>query len=205
MTNQEVEVKFYLNDADAVRHRISGEGGVFQRREAEDNIRLDTGRSALLGAGTLLRLRKTDTRCLLTYKEQTAPDGSGCKVYEELEVTVSDFENTTAILSRLGYRPVQRYEKIRETYAMGDAEVCIDAMPYGNFLEIEASPAVIRETAEKLGFRWEDRILGNYLGIFEMLRERFRLDFTDVTFENFLNSPVDFGEIVHLFTASARS
>ena len=202
MTNKEVEVKFYLHDADAVRRRITDAGGVFGHRESEINIRLDTGRSALLEAGALLRLRKTDTRCLLTYKEQTTPDGSGCKVYEELEVTVSDFEKTTAIFSRIGYGPVQRYEKIRETYAMGEAEVCIDAMPYGTFLEIEASPAVIRDTAEKLGFRWKDRILGNYLGIFEALRKRYRLGFNDVTFENFRDSPVNFGEIVHLFTAS---
>lgn len=203
MTNKEIEVKFYLHDIDAVRRRITDAGGMFRQRESETNIRLDTGRSALLDAGALLRLRKTDTRCLLTYKEQTAPDGSGCKVYEEWEVTVSDFEKTTAILSRIGYRPVQRYEKIRETYAMGEAEICIDAMPYGNFLEIEASPAVIRDTAEKLGFRWEDRILGNYLGIFETLRKRYGLDFNDVTFENFEGLPVDFGDIVHLFTASA--
>ena len=203
MTNQEVEVKFYLHDIDAVRRRITDAGGMFRQRETEANIRMDTGRSALLDAGALLRLRKTDTRCLLTYKEQTAPDGSGCKVYEEWEVTVSDFEKATVILSRIGYRPIQRYEKIRETYAMGEAEVCIDAMPYGNFLEIEASAAVIRDTAARLGFRWEDRILGNYLGIFETLRKRYGLDFNDVTFENFRDSPVDFGAIVHLFTASA--
>lgn len=203
MTNHEVEVKFYLHDADAVRHRITNTGGLFRQRETEANIRLDTDDSALLGADALLRLRKTDTRCVLTYKEQTAPDGSGCKVYEELEVTVSDFEKASAILSRIGYRPAQRYEKIRETYAMGEAEVCVDTMPYGNFLEIEASPAVIRDTAATLGFRWEERILGNYLGIFETLRKRYGLDFNDVTFENFKDSPVDFGEIVHLFTASA--
>jgi len=39
--------------------------------------------------------------------------------------------------------------------------------------------------------KWSDRILANYLAIFDMLREKYALPFNNVTFSDFAEYPVD--------------
>jgi hypothetical protein len=58
-------------------------------------------------------------------------------------------------------------------------------MPFGVFLEIEGEKARIREVADRLGMAWKERILFNYLEIFEIICQKEGLSFKDVTFENF--------------------
>lgn len=199
MTNLEVEVKFYLDNIEDTRNRINHGGGVFTKKEHENNIRFEDDNYSLIKNGALLRLRQTSGNILLTYKGKVFLPASGCKVYDEREVTVSDFDEMVNILSFIGYRPVQRYEKIRETCRIGRALICLDEMPYGNFIEIEGDPAVIRKTAEALGFEWKNRILTNYLAIFETLKQTYNLDFNDVTFDNFKNRDFDFPSCLDLF------
>jgi adenylate cyclase class 2 len=74
-------------------------------------------------------------------------------------------------------------------------------MPYGTFLEIEGSEKNIRAYAARLGLSWPKRILLNYLDIFEIIRQRLSLDFTDLTFKNFENIRVDMASILSLLEA----
>jgi adenylate cyclase, class 2 len=200
MTNLEIEVKFYLDNIEETRNRIRHAGGIFQNKEHENNIRFEDENDSLIKNGALLRLRQTSGNILLTYKGKVLSPASECKVYDEREVTVSDFDEMINILSFIGYKPVQRYEKIRETCRMGSALICLDEMPYGNFIEIEGDAAAIRKTAESLGFEWKNRILTNYLAIFETLKQAYNLDFNDVTFDNFKNRGIDFQSCLDLFT-----
>lgn len=200
MTNLEVEVKFYLDDLDDTRRKIEHTGAVFEKKETENNIRFEDEQFSLVKKGALLRLRGTDGHNRLTYKGKALTPKSECKIYDEREVTVSDFTEMVNILTFLGYNPVQRYEKIRETYRAGhNILLCIDTMPYGNFIEIEGDETAIKETAEALGFDWKARIRTNYLAIFEQLREKFNLDFNDVTFDNFKNIRIDFKKCLYWF------
>ena len=201
MSNLEVEVKFYLTDMMHTRKMLLEVGAIFDEKSLEINNRFEDDHGSLIKRGALLRLRQTDTRTLLTYKGKVPNPASDCKVYEEREVTVSDFEEMTGILRSIGYRPVQRYEKIRETCRLGDTLICLDQMPYGSFMEIEGDPAMIRKTAEKLGFGWKNRILANYLAIFEALKDKYNLEFNDVTFDNFRNVTIDFESCLDLFVA----
>lgn len=201
MTNLEIEVKFFLEDIDNIRKQIQHAGGVLKEQVEENNIRFEDAQFSLVKNERLLRLRKTDEYALLTYKGAVDENTTGCKVYTELETTVSDFDNMTAILEALGYKPAQRYEKTRETYSLGSVSVCLDRMPYGNFMEIEGDAPRIRSTAEMLGFAWSKRITDNYLAIFERLRQECTLPFSDVTFENFEGTDIAFKQYLHLFTA----
>lgn len=201
MTNLEVEVKFYLEDIRDARNRIVKAGAVFEKKERENNLRLEDEHFSLIKSGALLRLRQTDGKTLLTYKGKVAHPAAGCKVYDEREVTVSDLDEMTNILAFIGFRPVQRYEKIRETWRLEGALLCLDEMPYGNFIEIEGEPGVIRKIAEIIGFEWKNRILTNYLAIFEKLKEKFNLDFNDVTFDNFKGVEIDFKKCLDMFVA----
>ena len=78
------------------------------------------------------------------------------------------------------------YEKYRRAYRLGDVEVVLDEMPFGNFMEIEApNTTLIEGVAQMLGLNWERRGIVSYLGLFEVLKKHREIDFRDLSFENF--------------------
>ncbi|MBS3809265.1 MAG: class IV adenylate cyclase [Desulfobacterales bacterium] len=201
MAPLEIEVKFYLPDPGRIKSRIKELGAEFNDKSFEQNIRFEDPDCSLLKKNALLRLRKTDNRTELTYKGEPPEKNRDFKVHRELEITVNDFDTTTAILENLGFHAEQIYEKQRETYNLGDTVLCADQMPFGDFLEIEGRPDAIRQIAENLGLDWQERILANYLAIFERLKAEYGLSFNDITFENFRGADFDFSAAVSRFKA----
>lgn len=204
MNQLETEVKFYLHDPAAIRSRIREIGGRFAEESFEKNIRFEDSTCSLFKKNALLRLRKTDSRTELTYKDEPPEKNTDFKVHRELEVLVSDFETTAQILEAIGFHKEQVYEKYRETWNINTAIACMDRMPFGNFLEIEGKPGAIREIAAKLGLDWDKRILENYLSIFERLKAKCALCFNDPTFENFRQVDLDFAGFADLFEAGPQ-
>src|SRR5919106_1411465 len=64
---------------------------------------------------------------------------------------VADADALAAILEALGYRPALVYEKRRETWRAAGAEVVLDELPFGLFVEIEGEEARILEVEKLLG------------------------------------------------------
>ena len=60
---------------------------------------------------------------------------------EETELGLEDAQKMDLILQALGYRPVGRYEKVRESWTLGAASIDMDELPFGHFVEIEAPEA----------------------------------------------------------------
>ena len=183
----EKEVKFLLNDLPALRQRLLTAGAQLHKaRVFERNVRFDTPDQSLLAQQSLLRLRQ-DTAVRLTLKIPPAADQDSqqVKVMQELEVSVSDFDTMSQILTQLGYAPVQIYEKYRETFTLDGVEIVLDELPYGEFVELEGDEATIRRLADTVGLVWEQRILTNYLALMARLIEYHQLPFTDLTFANF--------------------
>lgn len=195
--NLEAEVKFFVADLPAVRERLLERGAIRAlERVHEKNVRFDTPDQALLGRMQLLRLRR-DSRVRLTFKGPAAQDAaSEVKIREELEVEVSSFDDAAQILMRLGFVPLQTYEKYRETFHWRDVEVVLDETPFGDFVELEGAETAIRAAAAALGLDWERRILANYLALMELARRTFDLPFADLTFDNFARRPVDMGSLL---------
>jgi adenylate cyclase class 2 len=104
---------------------------------------------------------------------------------------VDDFDTCRTILEGLGFHPAQTYEKWRETFTLRDTKLLIDTMPYGVFLEIEGDKSGIRNMADQLALKWKERIVLNYLEIFEIIRREEGLPFNDVTFDNFGQTRID--------------
>ncbi len=194
----EIEVKFLIEDLDAIREKIKAMGGKSTGRNFEKNIRFEDKEKSLISKNALLRLRKND-RNWLTYKCEADEKDDNYKICRELEVEVSNFSTTQMILEALGYQKEQIYEKWRETFLMGEAIICLDQMPFGNFIEIEGRKKEIRNLAKKLGFSWRQRILHNYLKIFEIIKKKENLHFSDITFNNFKKIPVLLPDQIHLF------
>jgi adenylate cyclase class 2 len=184
-TGQELEVKFYLADFQAVQARLSAMGASLEQpRIHEVNLRFDTPAGDLRRELQVLRLRQ-DTEARVTYKGPGTVE-EGVSFRQELEFTVGDFDTAWAVFVALGYQVFLMYEKYRTTYALENVLVVLDEMPYGNFIEIEGPDGgSIQAAAERLGLDWEKRILEGYVVLFERVRDRLGLKFQDLSFENF--------------------
>lgn len=189
--NEEIEVKFVVDDADDMRRRVLALGATLEvPRTYETNITFDTGESRLRRGGRLLRLRR-DRRNVLTYKEPPAQEDADFKVRNEFEVEVSDFAQARSIIEGLGFAAAMRYEKFRETFSYYGAEILLDELPVGDFMEIEATREEIRSIAAALGLDFGARLRGSYGDILEAVCAAYDLPLVDLTFENFAHVAVD--------------
>ena len=188
-TYNETEIKLYVPELDTVKARLETAGARLKApRVYERNVRYDDADRTLTPRGIVVRLRE-DTRVRLTYKDEgQAQDGIISRF--EAEVEVSDFDAMETILGKMGYTPYLTYEKYRTTYAMDGAEIVLDEMPYGNFVEIEGSVEAIKVIIQTLGLDTAARMDGSYATLFERLRAKLGLSFSDLTFANFENVPV---------------
>lgn len=186
----EIEVKFYISNISTIRDKVISLGAESMGRIFETNICFEDSQKNLFKNRSLLRLRK-DNRTRLTFKSlphtKNQEKNADFKIFREQEVEVSDFAVMKSILESLGFHKERVYEKWRETFILNGVTLCIDEMPFGNFLEIEGEKEDIVEAASKTGMAWENRILSNYLHMFEIIRQKFKLKFNDITFENFKN------------------
>ena len=189
--NEEIEVKFVLDDLADMRRRIVELGATPETpRTYENNITFDTVAGGLRQSGRLLRLRR-DRRNVLTYKEPLASEDAEFKVRKEFEIEVSDFAQARSIVERLGFAPSMRYEKYRETFSYHGAEILLDELPVGNFMEIEARREEIRSVSAALGLDFGTRLRGSYGDILQAVCDAYGLPLCDLTFENFGQLAVD--------------
>lgn len=189
---EEIEVKFYVSSfEDALREKVEKIRLEIEhfKKNLEINILFDDQQGSLKKNGEVLRLRKWGDETTLTFKGPKTP--SKFKKRLELEVGLDRFQEAKKVLEKLGFRECMKYEKRREKLKFildkSKLEVCFDEMPYGNFVEIEGSEKDILDVVEKLGFDWKNRIVEDYVKIFEDLRKERNLDFLDLTFKNFEN------------------
>ncbi len=184
-SNQEIEVKFLIADLPALLEKIEKLGALTLRtRMLEVNLRFDTRDMQLRDRAQVLRLRQDD-QALLTFKSPgQIVDGVISRT--ELEVSVSDFQTTRAILEVLGFQVFMTYEKYRQNFKLNDLVASVDEMPYGNFIELEGnSPEHVRATAALLGLDWDQRINLSYTALLSLYNQNTGNSFRDISFEVF--------------------
>jgi adenylate cyclase class 2 len=185
---RETEVKIFVGDLDPVRRRLEEAGATLAKpRVFERNIRYDDEARSLSANGQVLRLRQ-DAAVRLTYKDRASPEAAHyLQIVSrfEAEVTVDDFDVMDTILRRLGYSPCAVYEKYRTTYHLDGAEIVLDEMPYGHFIEVEGHPDAIDRVLDRLELAKAPRLLTSYLVLFDYVKRRLGLPFNDLTFDNF--------------------
>ena len=144
----EIEKKYRLTAADrrAIEKRLRKLGSRPKPIEFEENT--------IYRGGTLsfeqraLRLRRVNGEAILTFKERI-PTSSPIKHQKESETRVTNADAADLILRGIGFAPALIYEKRRTRWDVGKAKVVIDELPYGLFMEIEASEKEIARV-EKL-------------------------------------------------------
>lgn len=148
----EIEVKYLDVDHTALRARLGSLDALFVGRWFESNAVFDDPQRSLKARGALLRLRERSGRFILTFKYAArVSTAAQAKICEEHETDIADTQAMTEILAGLGYAPALRYEKVREKWKLSGCEVCLDTLPFGQFVEIEGSEAGIQACAEALG------------------------------------------------------
>jgi adenylate cyclase, class 2 len=148
----EIEKKFRLTEdqRELVLKRLEKIGARFRREEFEENTLYDG--NALVKEESILRLRRIGKTAILTFK-QRLPATTAIKRRREDETRVDDPEAMDAILDALGFTRTLVYEKRRQTWSLGNAEITIDELPFGYFMEIEGSEDEIRETEQRLDIK----------------------------------------------------
>ncbi|HWS98986.1 MAG TPA: class IV adenylate cyclase [Pyrinomonadaceae bacterium] len=157
----EVEKKYRLTHEGraSLIERLRESGATFEGEEFEENTlyaggQLDSGRQ-------VLRLRRVGGRAVLTYKER-GDSASSVKRYREDETRVDDAAALADILAALGFTPSLVYEKRRATWQLKGAEIVVDDLPFGLFLEIEGEESVITEVEELLGLTEAEAEMATY-------------------------------------------
>lgn len=164
---EEREVKLRFDAAADARAAVASLGAALVRaRHLEDNLLLDDAAASLKERRSALRLRRTEARCVLTYKGRPQEDASGQKSRPEAEVDVSDADATQQILAALGFAPVFRYQKYREVWEWDEVEIVVDETPVGVFVEIEGPAGGIDRAAQALGRSRADYVTASYPDLF---------------------------------------
>jgi adenylate cyclase, class 2 len=180
-SNQEIEIKFRVQDLRALSHSLRQAGfRAVTLRTHEVNTLYDLPGQPLRKRGDLLRLRKYGSTWILTHKAKGKTGRHKMRV--ENETRVADGKKMEAILHALHFAPTFRYEKFRSEWSDGRGHVVLDETPIGNFGEIEGAPRWIDGTARKLGIAPEAYITDTYAALFFQWKKQNRSPVEEMTF-----------------------
>ena len=132
----EIEKKYRLTakQREQVLKDLEELGAKFVREDFETN--LIYGGGILEEQKSVLRIRKTREKSLLTYK-RSIQNSSEIKQHIEHETEISDAEAVEQIIKNLGFQLGLVYEKRRQTWLLQNVEIVLDELPFGLYMEIE--------------------------------------------------------------------
>lgn len=163
--NREIEAKFIDVSISDTRARLKSAGATC-RQPLRLMRRAVFHNPSLVEKDAFVRVRDEGNKVTMTYKQ--FDDASSIHGVRELEVEVSNFEDTILILEQTGLSNDTYQETRRETWVLDDVEVAIDEWPWINpFVEIEGpSENAVRSIAERLGFDWNEAVFGGVASVY---------------------------------------
>lgn len=157
----EIEAKFLRVNTDQLRAKLESVGAIC-RQPMVMMRRVIFGNEVIDAKNAYLRVRDEGHRINVTYKQFDEISLTGAK---EIEFSVSDYDDAIALFKAIGAVPKGDQEARREIWKLGEVEIVIDEWPWIDpFIEIEApTEALVKQTAEKLGFEWKDAAFGDIM------------------------------------------
>ena len=162
----ECELKYLEADLTDLACRLRESGAETSGRYFEANTVFDRPDRSLKRDGILLRLREKRGEAVLTVKRPPeSPEPSALKIFEEIETGVGDADVVAEALGVLGFDPAFRYEKVREKWRYMDCVICLDRLPFGDFVEIEGDEPQVLACAAELGLNAACTTKATYHGL----------------------------------------
>lgn len=161
--NLEIEATFLEVDKDEIRQKLQQLGGnLIQSEVLMRRIVFD-----LHSNHAFARVRDENNRVVLTYKNHINDTITGT---EEINVEVSSYQDTIAILKACGLRAKSDEDSYRETWELNGVEVTIDTWPWiPTYIEIEGpSPEAVASTANQLGYDIKDSVIGSVDEVYKL-------------------------------------
>src|SRR5262245_13457961 len=113
---EEIEIKFVVKDTKTVTEKLRKLGfRILVGRHLEKNYLFDDASGNLQNAGKLLRVRKTPSSQMITYKGPILAT-SKLKHREEIECRVENAETVIRILEEIGFKLRTEYSKYRTVF-----------------------------------------------------------------------------------------
>ncbi len=151
----EYEATFIHINKDEIRERLKKVGAKLVYHEMVQKRVVFDPASGFQKFGKFIRVRDEGEKITLTLKEV---GDKGIEDKKEMEVDVSDFDNTVSILKSIGCNARSYEESKRELWEFDGAKITIDDWPYlFPLVEVESgSEQEVKIISEKLGFNWDE-------------------------------------------------
>lgn len=189
----EIEAKFRIESIEHIRSQLEAAGAVCAHpMRLMKRALIEEPHHSL--ENSFIRVRDEGNKVTLTYKRRESDSLHGQK---EVEVVVSDFDDTIALFSAAGWRYKTFQESKGETWTLDGAEVVIDVWPWIDpYIEIEGpDEATVRRVAATLNMSWDTANLGSvdkfYKEVFPSMKVRGLIDVNEVRFDT--PPPAEFG------------
>lgn len=168
----EIEVKFLNVDIDDIRARLTSAGAQLEQ-PMRLMKRVNMEEPYHTAEHSFLRIRDEGDKTTLTFKRRKDPKHHTIDSVKEIEIEISDFDTAVELFTEAGWPPRTFQESKRETWKLDDAEIVIDVWPWIEpHIEIEAeSEEDVKACASKLGFDWDQRVIGHIDVVYELKYE----------------------------------
>jgi adenylate cyclase class 2 len=160
MLKTEIEAKFLDVDFGLLRQKLVAVGAeCTQPMRLMRRVVIEPPELAKKDA--FVRVRDEGDKVTMTYKQ--FHDHTALSGVKEIEVSVSDFDATVALLASAGLEHKSFQESRRETWEFKGTEIVMDEWPWlSPYIEIEGpSEESVKEVAAELGFDWSDAVFGS--------------------------------------------
>lgn len=162
----EIEAKFLDINHDKIRQRLKDLGAQLEKPlRIMRRVTIDTPHMKTKDA--FVRVRDEGDKVTITYKQfdQLSVDGA-----KEIEVTVSHFEESIALLAAAGLKHGSYQESKRETWKLGNTEIVLDTWPWLKpYIEIEGIDIkTVKSTSKSLGLKWKDAVFGDVMAAYRI-------------------------------------
>jgi len=160
--NLEIEATFVEIDKDELRAKLKNAGAKLVKPEV-----LMRRIVFAVGEHDFTCVRDEGNRIILTYKNHLSDTLTGT---EEINVEVSNYEDTIAILKASGLRAKADEDSYRETWELDDVEIDLDTWPWiPSYVEIEGPTAEsVEQVSNELGFDMKDAIYGSVDEVYKL-------------------------------------
>jgi len=189
----EIEAKFYPVDKEQIRSKLKKIGAklVSPERMMRRTIFDKHANPAIMA--DYIRIRDEGGQIRLSAKIH-ARKGGQVTDQKELDILVSNYEETVELLKLSGLIMSAYQETLRETWTFRSTEIVIDTWPgLEPYIEIEAeSEEELKKVAELLGQPWEKRRITSIIEVFsevysltnkEVLNKLAFITFNNIPFE----------------------